>query len=114
MANPGGFTNQVADLLLGGPKVEPQEETVYITDSTVLKRFAGRYYSERGDRLEVLYHDGRVNRHNPNGQSRRLYEPGGRPATGRAQGGAPGRNRIHYRQHRVETICRQVLQRAGR
>src|ERR1041384_4188200 len=66
MANPGGFTNQVADLLLGGPKVEPQEETVYITDSTVLKRFAGRYYSERGDRLEMFYHDGRLNRHNPN------------------------------------------------
>ncbi|WP_276482475.1 serine hydrolase domain-containing protein [Paraflavitalea pollutisoli] len=65
MANPVGFTNQIADLLLGASKPEPKDEEVYITDSVALKRFVGKYYGERGDRLELFFKEGKLYRRSP-------------------------------------------------
>lgn len=65
MANPTGFTNQIADLLLGEAKPEPRDEEVYIKDSVQLKRFVGKYYGERGDRLELYFRDGKLYRRSP-------------------------------------------------
>ena len=63
--NPTGLTNQVADVLIAEAKDEPKpEEKALLTDSVLMKKFQGRYYSERGDAAEFLWRDGKLFRKN--------------------------------------------------
>jgi len=65
--DPTGLANRVADLLIGDPKEEPKPSDDYFTDSVLLKKIPGRYYSERGDQAEFFWKDGHLYRRNPNG-----------------------------------------------
>lgn len=60
-ANPTGLTNQVADVLIQDMKKEPapEEQTVF-NDSTIIKKLQGRYYSERGDQVEMFWQNGKL------------------------------------------------------
>src|SRR5687768_11180705 len=64
--NPTGLANQVADLFLAGPKEESKTEEVYFTDSTILNKIPGRYYTERGDQVQLIWQNGKLSRRNPN------------------------------------------------
>lgn len=68
-ANPTGLTNQVADVFLPGAKEEPKKEEVYVTDSTLLKKIPGRYYTERGDQVQLVWQNGKLSRRNINNGS---------------------------------------------
>jgi CubicO group peptidase (beta-lactamase class C family) len=61
-----GLTNRVADVLITTAKEEPKVEETYVTDSVLLKKLPGKYYTERGDRLEMLWRDGKLMRRNFN------------------------------------------------
>ena len=63
--NPTGLTNQVADVFIPEVKEEPRpEEKALLTDSVLMKKLQGRYYSERGDIAEMFWRDGKFFRKN--------------------------------------------------
>ena len=60
-ANPTGLTNQVADVLITDTKNEPKpDEQTTFSDSTIIKKLHGRYYSERGDQIEMFWQNGKL------------------------------------------------------
>jgi len=63
--DPTGLTNQVANLLITDTKEEPKpEEQPLLTDSILIKKLQGRYYSERGDLAEMFWKEGKFFRKN--------------------------------------------------
>ncbi len=66
-ADVGRLTNLIADVLITDTKEEPKPADTYFTDSTLLKKMTGRFYSERGDLAEFIWQKGVLNRRNPNG-----------------------------------------------
>ena len=63
--NPTGLTNQVADVFITEVKDESRpEEKAVLTDSVLIKKLQGRYYSERGDIAEMFWRDGKFFRKN--------------------------------------------------
>ncbi len=67
--NPTGLTNEVANLLLPGSKEEKADEKLPTPDSAVLKKFAGRYYSLRGNIADMFWKDGKLFGRNTNGNT---------------------------------------------
>jgi len=67
-ADPNGFSRQVAGLLITDTKEETKapENTTYV-DSNFSKKLIGKYYSERGDRIEFFWQNGKLMRRNPSG-----------------------------------------------
>jgi len=61
------LTNLIADVLITDTKEEPKPAETYFTDSTLLKKITGKFYSERGDLAEFNWQNGVLNRRNPNG-----------------------------------------------
>lgn len=64
--NPTGLANQVAHLLLETKEEQKPGEPKPFTDSTLLKKLVGKYYSERGDQAEVIWKEGKLSRRNNN------------------------------------------------
>lgn len=61
-----GLTNHVADVFITTAKEVPTVEETYVTDNVLLKKLPGRYYTDRGDRLELVWRDGKLMRRNFN------------------------------------------------
>jgi CubicO group peptidase (beta-lactamase class C family) len=61
LTNPLGLTNQVADVLIRDIKEEQKapEQTLF-ADSTFNKKLQGRYYSERGDVIEMIWQNSKL------------------------------------------------------
>jgi CubicO group peptidase (beta-lactamase class C family) len=69
--NPTGLARDVAGILI--PDTRPEPETPAATkfaDSMLMKRLQGEYYTERGDRLILLWRDGKLfNRNSSSGNT---------------------------------------------
>lgn len=61
LTNPLGLTNQVAGLFITDVKEEPKpEEQTLFTDSGILKKMQGKYYSDRGNLFEMSWRNGKL------------------------------------------------------
>jgi CubicO group peptidase (beta-lactamase class C family) len=68
-ADPTGLTNRVANVFISDTKEEPKPAEVYFTDSMLLKKLPGKYYTERGDLAEMVWQNGKLFRRNSNNGS---------------------------------------------
>lgn len=66
-ADVGRLTSLIGDVLITDTKEEPKPTDTWFTDSTLLKKLTGRFYSERGDLAEFIWQNGILSRRNPNG-----------------------------------------------
>jgi len=65
-ANPSGLSSRVAGLLITDTKETPKDpDYTNFADSNFHKKLQGKYYSERGDRVELLWQNGKLMRRSP-------------------------------------------------
>jgi hypothetical protein len=64
--DPTGLANRVADVFITDTNEEPKPVDTYFTDSTLLKKLPGKYYTERGDLVEISWQNGKLFRRNNN------------------------------------------------
>jgi CubicO group peptidase (beta-lactamase class C family) len=65
--NPTNFANQVANVLIPEFKEQPKLQDKPFTDTALLKRLQGRYYSERGEPTELIWQNGTLMSRTPAG-----------------------------------------------
>jgi CubicO group peptidase (beta-lactamase class C family) len=65
-ADPTGLTNRIADVFITGNNEGPKPVDTYFTDSTLLKKLPGKYYTDRGDLARFSWQNGQLFRHNIN------------------------------------------------
>ena len=65
--DPTGLANQVANVFITDTKEEPKPAETSFTDSTLLKKLPGKYYTERGDLVEITWQNGKLFRRNSMG-----------------------------------------------
>lgn len=64
-ANAQGLSNRVADIFITeANKEEPKPAETEFTDSVLLKKLPGKYYTERGDLVEIIWQNGKLSRRN--------------------------------------------------
>ncbi len=60
------LTNLVADVFITESKEEPAPVETFVTDTVLLKKLPGRYYTERGELAELVWQKGQLLRRNLN------------------------------------------------
>lgn len=65
-ANTWDFASKVADAFITENKEEKKNDPVFVTDSSLLKKLQGKFYTERGDQFEMAWQNGKLMRKNVN------------------------------------------------